>query len=102
MACRADVICVSVVRRKLRVLLMVERCVTPTRRVVAVLACRREELWLCRVARIRRLLIIRLVAAVTIGGQRRVIAVHVAIGALPRRHGMRSSKGKSCVVVIKS
>ncbi len=68
---------------------------------MAVLACSREKLWLRRVARVRRVLIIRLVAAVARRRQRGVITVNMAIRTLPRRYRMRARQRERGVVVIK-
>jgi hypothetical protein len=45
-------------------------------------------------------LVLRLMAAITIGGQRRVIVVHVTIGA--RDLGMKAGKRKRSVVMVKA
>lgn len=100
MAGRADPVRVAVRRRELCVLRVIECRSGPGCRVMAVLARRREELWLRRVARVRGVLVIGLVTAVTRRGERSVIAVHVAIRTLPRRNRMRASQRESRVVVI--
>ena len=96
----AHVVGVAVIRRERRVLRVIERRARPGRRVVAGLAGGREELRLRRVARIRRVVVIRLMAADAGRRQRRVVVVDVAISALSRRHGVRSGQRKRRVVVI--
>jgi len=86
MARRAHVVGVAVIRRKLRVLRVIEGCARPGRGVMAVLARRWEELRLCRMARVRRVVVIGLMAADACGRQRRVVVIHMAVAALPRRH----------------
>ena len=100
MARRTNVVCISVRRRELRVLRVVESGPSPGRRVVTVLACSREELWLRRMAGIRSVVVIRLMAADTGRRQRRVVVVHVAIGANTWRHRMRSRQWEWRVVVV--
>lgn len=100
MARRADVVRVAMTRRELRVLLMVKRRVVPVRCVVAVLASRREELRLCLMSRIRRVVVIGRMAAVAVCRQSRVVVVDVAIHAMPWRCLMRTSERESSVVVI--
>lgn len=98
---RANSIGIAMARRELRVLRMVEGRVAPACCVVAVLARGWEELLLRGVSWIARVLVIRLMTAVAIGGQRCVVTVDVAVGALAGRHRMRSGKGKGCRLVIK-
>ena len=86
MARRADVVGIAVVCRELRVLRVIEGCASPGCGVVAVLASRREELRLRRVARVRRVVVISLMAADTCRRQRGVVVIHMAVAALPRRH----------------
>lgn len=86
MARRANVVGVTVVRWKRRVLRMIERCARPGRGVMAVLARRWEELRLCRMARVRRVAVIGLMATDARRRQGGVVVVHVAVAALPRRH----------------
>src|ERR1700758_3487751 len=62
---RAHAVGVAVINRELRVLGVIERRAGPRRRGVARRARSREELRLCRVARIRRVVVIGLVAADT-------------------------------------
>ena len=88
------------VDRELRVLRVVERSASPCRRVVTVLARLREELRLRRMAGIRRVLVVGLVATVARRRQRGVITVHMAIGTLPWRHSVLSGQRESRVVVI--
>ncbi len=97
----ANIVGVSVTRWELRVLGMIEGRAGPGGCVVAVLARGREELRLRLVSGIRRLVVVVRMAAITRSGQRRVVVVHVTIGALSRRHRMRTSEGEGCVVVIK-
>ncbi len=96
----ADIVRVAVIGRERRVLRVVESRVGPGRGVVAVLARRREELRLRRVARVRRVVVVGLVAPDAGRRQRRVVVVDVAIGALPRRHGVRPGQRERRVVVI--
>ena len=51
-------------------------------------------------ARVRRVVVIRLMAADASSRQRGVVSVDVAISALPRRNGMRSGQRERCVVVV--
>ena len=97
---RANAVGVAVARGELRVLRMVEGCSRPCSSVVAVLARCREELLLRLVPRVCCVLVIRLVAAVTVRRQRRVVAIHVAIRTNARRHRVRSRQRKGRVVVI--
>lgn len=101
-ACRADTVRIAMGHRELRVLRMVERRPGPRRRVVARLARGREELRLRRVSRIRRVVVVGLVAADTGRGQRRVVVVDVTIGAHTRGNRVRTGQGKGSVVVIES
>ena len=96
----AQAIGIAVVNGERRVLRMVESGPGPAARVVAVLAGGGEELRLRRVARIRRVVVVGLVTSDARGWQRRVIVVHVAIGALPRGHGVQAGQGKCGVVVV--
>jgi len=88
MAGGADVVGVTVVRGKLRVLRVIERGPGPCRRVVAGLARGREELRLRRMAWVGRVVVVRLMTADASRGQGRVIVVDVAVTALARRHSM--------------
>ena len=99
---RAYALCVPVSDRELRILRVVERCTGPSRSVVAILARIGEELRLRGVARVRRVLIVGLVATVASRRQRRVIAVHVAIRALTRRNDVRPCQRERRVVVVES
>ncbi len=90
MARRADSSSIAVVGRERRVLRMIERGVCPGRGVVTRLARGGEELGLRRVARVRRVVVVGLVAANTSRRQRCVVVVDVTIGTLPRRHQMRA------------
>jgi len=69
---------------------------------VAILTGRGKELGLRFVARIRRLVVIRLMASNAGCRQCRVVVVDVAIRADARRHGVRSGKGEGRVAVIES
>lgn len=100
MARGAHVVGIAVTGRELRVLPVIERGSGPSRCVVAGLARGREKLWLRRVSWIRCVVVILLVAPNAVRRQRRVVVVHVAIAALPRRDGVRSRQGKRCVAVV--
>ncbi len=91
---------VAVVGGEWRVLRMVKSRIQPAGGVVARSTSGREELRLRRMARIRGVLVVGLVAAVTVGWQRRVIVVHVAIDALPRRRSMHARERECRLVVI--
>jgi len=97
----ADVVGVAVTRWKLRVLRVIKRRTRPSGRVVATLARGREKLRLRGVARVRGVVVVRLMAADTSRRQRGVVVVDVAIGAHPWRHGVRTSQREGRVVVIK-
>ena len=79
---------------------VIERGTRPTRRGMARGAGRWESSG--SVVRIRRVLVVSLVAAVAVGRQRRVVAIHVTIDTLPRRYGMRSRQRESGRVVVES
>ena len=97
----AHVVGIAVIGRERRVLRVVEGGARPGRRVVTVLARRREELRLRRVSRVRRVVVIGLVAADAGRRQRRVVVVDVAVGAHPRRHRVRAGQGERRGVVVK-
>ena len=101
MARRAHVVRVAMARRERRVLRVIERRSRPGCRVVAALACRWEELLLRRVSRVRRVVVVGLVAANAGDGQGCVIPVDVAVGAYPRRYRMRTGQRERRSVVIK-
>lgn len=101
MARGANTVCVAMVDRELCVLRVIERRTSPGGRTVAVLAGGREELLLRSVAGISGVVVIGLMAADTSRGQRRVVAVDVAVGAYPRRRLVRAGQGERRVVVIK-
>ena len=98
----ADVIRIAVIRRELRVLRVIERGPGPRRRVVAGRARCREELRLRFVAWVRRVVVVRLMAANAGDGQRRVIVVDVAVHANPWRHQVRARQRECGVVVVES
>ena len=100
MARGANTVCIAMVNRELGVLRVIEGGTGPGGGVVAVLARCREELWLRRVARIGRVVVIGLMASDTSRRQSRVVAVDVTIGALPRRDRMRSGQREGRVVVV--
>ena len=97
---RAHIIRTAVVGWEPRVLRVVERGVRPTGCVMATLAGRREELWLCGMAGIARVVVIGLMAPNACSGQGRVIAVDVTLIAVPRWRRVRTGKRKCSVVVI--
>jgi len=68
---------------------------------MAVLARGREKLRLRGMPGIRRIVVVRLMASDTSGGQRRVIAIHMTVAAVRRRDFVRAGKGEGGVVVIK-
>lgn len=88
-------------RWELRVLRVVERRVQPRSRVVAGLARGGEEPRLRRVAWVGRVVVVGLMAPDTRRWQCCVIAVDMAIGALPRRGSVRTGQGEGCIVVVK-
>ena len=90
MACGAHVIGICMTRRKWRVLRVIERSSSPSRCVVAILACRWEELRLRFVARICRVVVVRLMAADARCRQSRVVVIDMTIGAHPRRYKVRA------------
>ena len=98
---RAHVAGIAVAGRERRVLRVIKGGAAPGCSVVAALAGRGEELRLCRVAGIRGVVVIRLVATDARRGQRGVIVVDVAVGTNARRRGVGAGKGEGCVVVIK-
>ena len=100
MAGGAHVVRPSVRCGERRVLAVVEGRIQPIGRVMAVLASRREKLRLCGVARVRGIVVIGPVTTDTGRGQRRVVAIDVAIGALPRWRRVRSGQGERSVVVV--
>jgi|SRR5579863_5931566 len=87
-------------RRERSVLRVIEGRPGPGRGVMTRLARGREELWLRRMARVRRVVVIGLVTTDTGRRQRRVIVVHVAIRANARRNHVGTGKGEGCVVVV--
>lgn len=97
---RADIPGSAVAGGELRVLRVIEGGAGPGCGVVATLAGRGEKLRLRGVAGIGGVVVVGLMATDAGRRQRRVIVVHMAIGTLPRRYGMRPSEGKGCVVVI--
>ena len=97
---RAQTVRIAVCDWELRVLRMVECRPRPGGCIVAILACVREELRLRCVARVGRVLVISLVATIASRRQRGVVAVHVTIGALTWRHGVRPGQREGRVGVI--
>ena len=100
MAGRAHIVGIAVIGRELRVLGVIERGAGPGRRVVAVLARGREELRLRRMAGVRRVVVVRLVAADAGRRKRGVVVVDVAVAALPWWHSVQARQWKCRVVVI--
>ena len=68
---------------------------------MARLASRRKELRLRRVSRIRRVVVIRLVATNASGRQCRVIVVDVTVNAHTRWRSVHAGQGERSVVVVK-
>lgn len=99
---RADAAGIAMAGGKLRVLGVVERRIGPGRGVVAGLARRGEELRLRRVARVRGVVVIGLMAADAGGRQRGVVVIDVAVRAHARRHHVRTGQRESGGVVVKS
>ena len=83
-----------------RVLRVIERRTGPGRRVVTSLTSGREELRLCRVTWVRRVVVVGLMAAYACRRQRRVVAVDMAIRALPRRYRVGTGQRERRVVVV--
>jgi len=98
---RAHIAGIAMAGREWRVLGVAKGGAAPGCGVVAVLAGRGEELRLCRVAGIRGVVVVRLVAPDAGRGQCRVVVVDVAVGTNARRHDVGAGKGEGCVVVIK-
>jgi len=84
MARCAHPIRVAMVDRERRVLRVIERRVQPVRGAMTVLACRREELRLPCMPRIRRVVVVGLVAADARRRQRGVVVVDMTVRARPR------------------
>ena len=78
---------------------VVELCVRPRTRVVALIAALREIRR--HMVRIRRPLIVLQVTGHAGSGGQVVIVGDVAIGALPWRHGVHAGQRKICQVVVK-
>ena len=93
MASRADPVRVAMIHREVR---MIERCSRPRRRCMAGGAGRREPGG--SVVRIGRAVVVALVATDAGGRQRRVVVIHVAVGA--SHGGVRSGQRESRGVVI--
>jgi hypothetical protein len=100
MAGGAYVVSASMAGWEWRVLGVVERRSRPGSRCVASLAGRREELGLRLVARVRRVVVISLVAPDARDRQSRVVPVHVTVRALARRHCMRTRQRECRVRVV--
>jgi hypothetical protein len=88
----ANIIRVTVTGWKWRVLRVVERCIRPGTRVVAVLTSSREELRLRRVPGICAVVVIGLMTADAGGRQSRVVVVYVAICTFTRWHHVRTGQ----------
>ena len=100
MAGGAYVVSASVAGWEWRVLRVVERRSRPRGRGVASLAGGREELGLRLVARVRRVVVISLVAADARDRQSRVVPVHVTVSALARGHGVRTRQWEGRVGMV--
>ena len=85
---------------ELRVLGVIECRSRPGGRRVASLTGGREELGLRLVARVRGVVVIGLVAADARDRQSRVVAVHVTVSALARRHCVRTRQRECRVGVV--
>ena len=99
---RADVVGSAVAGRERRVLRVIEGRSSPGGRVVAVLACRREELRLRRMAWVSRVVVIGLMTSDARSRQRGEVIVHVAVAAYARRYEVGPGQRKCGVVVIES
>ena len=97
---RAHAVRVAMVDGERSVLNVVERSLHPIAGVVAIDAGCREELRLRRVSRIARGHVICFVAAVAVGGQRRVVIVDVAVRTLSRRRSMHAGQRECCLIVV--
>jgi hypothetical protein len=102
MAGRAHAVRVAMTPREGRVLRVIEDGAGPSGGVVTGLAGSREELRLGRMTGIRRVVVVRLMAAHAGRWQCRVVVVHVAVRANARRYPVRTGEGKGRVVVIES
>src|SRR6476646_9118049 len=100
MAGGAYVVSASMAGWEWRVLGVIECRSRPGSRGVASLARSREELGLRLVARVRGVVVIRLVAADTRDRQSRVVPVYVAVRALAWRHRVRTSQRECRVGVV--
>jgi len=100
MAGGAYVVSASMAGWEWRVLGVIECRSRPGSRGVASLARSREELGLRLVARVRGVVVIRLVAADTRDRQSRVVPVYVAVRALARRHRVRTRQRECRVGVV--
>jgi len=96
----AHVIRIAVSRRESRVLCVIERGPGPRCRVVTGRARGREVERLRLVAGVRRVVVVRLMAAHARDGQRRVIVVDVAVRTDPWRHQVRARQRECGVVVV--
>jgi hypothetical protein len=86
--CRADPVGVAMGNREYCVLRVIEGCTRPRGRGVAGRARSREELRLRRVAGVGGVVVVGLMASDAGRRQRRVVAIHVTVGAYPRWHGV--------------
>jgi hypothetical protein len=100
MARGAYVVSASMAGWEWRVLGVIEGRSRPSSRCVTTLAGGREELRLRLVARVRGVVVIRLVAADTRDRQSRVVPVYVAVRALARRHRVRTRQRERRVGVV--
>ena len=102
MAGGAHAIRIPVISRERGVLRVVECRIQPTRRVVTRLASRGKELGLCRMAGIRGVVVVGLMATHARRRQGRVVVVDVAIRANSRRDSMHAGQREGCVVVVEN
>jgi len=97
---RADSVGIAMGDGEWRVLRVIKRRIQPVRGAMTVLARHREELRLGCMPGICRVVVVGLVAADACSRQTGVVIVDVAVGARPRRHGVRAGQRERSVVVV--